>query len=132
VGRTHTGAVREQLQPVGRIHIGEVCEELSPMRGTFTLEPGQSVRRPPTEGQGAAQTINDELTVTPIPHCPALLGARRERNGVELSSGRRKGWGEDVFNIWIYFSLTYSNSVSDELNSFVSPSSVCFVHDSRW
>jgi len=34
MGRTHAGAVHEELQPVGRTHIGEVCGELSPVRGT--------------------------------------------------------------------------------------------------
>jgi len=31
---THTGAVREELQPVGRTHISEVHGRLSPMRGS--------------------------------------------------------------------------------------------------
>jgi len=74
MGRTHAGAVPEELQPVRRTHIGEVCGELSPMTGTFTLEQGQSVRSPPPEEEGAAQTKYDELTVTPIPHPPVLLG----------------------------------------------------------
>jgi len=53
---THAGAVGEELQPVGRTDVGEVCGELSPMRGTFTLEQGKSVRSPPPEGQGEAET----------------------------------------------------------------------------
>jgi len=69
VGMTHAGAVHEELQPVGRTHVGEVCGELSPVRGTFTLEQGKSVRSPPPEEEGAAETTCDELTVTPIP-CP--------------------------------------------------------------
>jgi len=77
VGRTHAGAVCEELQPVGRTHAGEVCGELSPVRGTFTLEQGQSVRSPPPEDEGAAETSCDELTVTPIPRPPALLVGRR-------------------------------------------------------
>jgi len=74
VGRTHTGAVCEELQPMGRTHAGEVCGELSPVRGIFTLEQGQSVRSPPPEEEGAAETKFDELTVTPIPHPPVLRG----------------------------------------------------------
>jgi len=30
---THTGAVREELQPVGRTHVGTVRGRLSPMGG---------------------------------------------------------------------------------------------------
>jgi len=55
--RTHAGAaVPEGLHPVGRTHAGagEECEE-----------------------EGAAETTCDELTATPIPHRPALLGGRR-------------------------------------------------------
>jgi len=76
VGRTHAGAVCEGLHPMGRTHAGEVCGGLSPVRGTFTLEQGQSVRSPPLEGQGAAETMCDELTVTPIPHPPVPLRGR--------------------------------------------------------
>jgi len=44
------------------------------------LEQGQSVRSPPPEEEGAAETMCDELTATPIPRCPVPLGGRRERN----------------------------------------------------
>jgi len=64
------GQVREELQPMGRTHIGEVCGGLCPMRGTFMLEQGKSVRSPPPEEEGAAETTCDELTVTPIPRPP--------------------------------------------------------------
>jgi len=74
VGRTHAGAVCEELQLVGGTHIGEDCGELSPVRRTFTLEQGKSVRSPPLEGQRAAATTCDELTVTSIPHPPVPLG----------------------------------------------------------
>ena len=56
------------------------------------------MRSPPPEGQGAAETACDELTVTPIPCPPALLrgkGVDREP-GVKLSPGRREWWGECV------------------------------------
>jgi len=91
VGRTHAGAVREELQPVGRTHVGEVCGELSPMRGIFTLEQGKSVRSPAPEEEGAAETTCDELTITPIPRPPALLGGGGRETGVKLSLGRREG-----------------------------------------
>jgi len=76
VGRTHAGAVCEELQPVGRTYVGEVCGELSPMKGTFTLEQEKSVRSLPPEGQGAAETKCDELTITPITHPPAPVRGR--------------------------------------------------------
>ena len=44
------------------------------------LEQGQSVRSPPTEEEGMAETTCDELTATPIPCPPALLGGRGWRN----------------------------------------------------
>jgi len=42
-----------------------------------SLEQGQSVRSPPPEEEGAAETTCDELTAVPIPHPPALLAGRR-------------------------------------------------------
>jgi len=79
MGRTHAGAVHEELQSVGRTHIGEVHAELSPVRGTFMLEQGKSVRSPPPEVEGAAEKC-DEVTVTPILHPPCAawgVGGRR-------------------------------------------------------
>jgi len=61
------------------------------------LEQGQSVRSPPPEEEGAAETTCDELTVTPIPHPPALLGGRRERNGSKAEPGKKGGVGGKVF-----------------------------------
>jgi len=77
MGRTHAGAVHEELQPKGRTLVGEVCGELSPVRGTFTLEQGKSVRSPPPEKEGAAETTCDELTVTPIPRPPEPFRGKR-------------------------------------------------------
>jgi len=132
VGRTHTGAVHEDLQPVDRTHFGEVCGELFPVRGTFTPEQGKSMRRPPPEEEGAAETTCDGLTVTPIPRPPVLLGGRRERNASEAEAGKKGGVGGRCVKIWIYFSLFYSDLIGDKLNSLFSPSSVCFVCDSNW
>ena len=42
-----------------------------------TLEQGKSVRSPPPEEEGAAETTWDELTATHIPRLPAPLGGRR-------------------------------------------------------
>jgi len=41
------------------------------------LELRKSVRSPPSEEEGAAETTCDKLTSTPIPHLPALLRGRR-------------------------------------------------------
>jgi len=84
---------------MGRTHVGEVCGELSPVRGTFTIEQGKSVRSPPPEGQGAAETTCDELTVSPIPHPPVLCGVGRERNGSEAEPGKKGGVGGRCFKI---------------------------------
>jgi len=63
----------------------------------LTLEQGRSVRRPPAEEEGAAETKCDELTITPFPHPPVPLGgSRRERNGMEvepMEEGRCGGEG---------------------------------------
>jgi len=84
MGRTHTGSVCEELQRVGRTHVGEFCGELSPVRGTSTLGQGKCVKSPPPEEEGAAKTMCEELTATPIPRTPARLGGRRERNENEI------------------------------------------------
>jgi len=85
---THAGAVREELQPMGRTCIGEVHGEQSPVRGTFMLEQGKSVRSLPPKGQGAAETMCDELTVTSIPRPPAPLW-RGEGGGTGFREKKR-------------------------------------------
>jgi len=67
------------------------------------LEQGKSVRSPPPEGQGAAETTCDELTVTPIPHPPAPLRGKRERNGSETEPGKKGGLGGKVFEDLVLF-----------------------------
>jgi len=50
------------------------------------LEQGQSVRNPPSEEEEAAETVCDELTATPTPHPPVMLGwevGRETRSEVE-------------------------------------------------
>ena len=41
------------------------------------LEQGKSVRSPPSEEEGAAETMWDELTATPVPAPCATAGERR-------------------------------------------------------
>jgi len=55
---------------------GEECEESSPKE------------------EGAAETTWDELTVTPIPCPPVMLGGRRQRNKSEVEPGKKGGPGE--------------------------------------
>jgi len=63
------------------------------------LEQRKSVRSPPPEEEGAAETTCDELTVTPIP-CPHVpLGGRRERNGSEAEPGKKGRVGRRCFKI---------------------------------
>jgi len=83
--------VPEGLHHVVRTHFREVSGELSPARGTFTLEQGRSVRSPPPEGQGAAETTCDELTTTPFPIRLHHSGEGSRETGVKLSPGRRRG-----------------------------------------
>jgi len=61
------------------------------------LEQEQSGRHLPPEGQGAAETTCNELTTTPIPHLPVLLGGRRERNRSEAEPGKKGGVGGKCF-----------------------------------
>jgi len=77
MGRTHAVAVHEELQSMGRTHDGEVCGETVSCERDLTLEQGQSVKSPPPEEEGVAETMCDELTITPIPCPPAPLGVGR-------------------------------------------------------
>lgn len=75
------------------------------------LEQGKSVRSL-LMSRKEQQIKRDELTTTPVPYAPVLLGGRRWRNLVKkLSLGR--GVGEKCFKIWIYFSLSYCNLVGN-------------------
>jgi len=97
------------------------------------LEQGQSVRSPPPQEEGVAETTCDELTVTPIPHPPVLLaGGGHRETGLKLSPGRREGWGEGVLRLSFHFLLSYSDLIGDKINFLLSPSSVCFVCDGNW
>ena len=68
------------------------------------LEQGQSVRRPPPQKEGAAETTCDELTATPVPHLPVLLGVggRRYRNRVKVEPGKKGGVGGRCFKIVLF------------------------------
>ena len=49
------------------------------------------------EEEGVEETTCDELTATPIPCPPVLLGGRRERNGSEAEPGKKGGVGGRCF-----------------------------------
>jgi len=94
----HTGAVCEELQPLEGLTLGKFVDSCLHERDP-TLETRKSVRSPPPEEEGVAETTCDELTVTPTPCPPVLLGKGGQggrETGVKLSPGRREGWGEGV------------------------------------
>ena len=82
-----------------------------------TLELGKSVRSPPPEEEGAAETACDELTPTPVPvplhHC----GGGGRGTGNKAEPGKKGGvGGRCVFKIWFYFSSSYSDLIGNKLN----------------
>jgi len=77
--------------------LGQFVKSCSPWEG-LTLEQGQSVRSPPPEEEGEADTTCVELTTTPIPHPPAPLEGRRERKiGSKVKPGNEGGVGRRRF-----------------------------------
>ena len=86
------------------------------------LEQGKSVRSPPPEEEGAAETTCDELTTTPIsvPLCRWRGGGRGTRSKAE--PGKKGGaGGRCAFKIRFYFSSFYSDLVANKLNWFIFP-----------
>jgi len=53
---THEGAVCEELQPMGRTHHWRSVWRTVSHERDLTLEQGKSVRSPPSEEEGAAET----------------------------------------------------------------------------
>jgi len=90
------------------------------------VEQGKSVRSPPPEEEGVAETT--ETFLIPLHH---LRGGGRKK-GVKLIPGRREGWWKAVFKICFYYSLSYPDLIGDKLNFFFSPSSGCFVCGGNW
>ena len=83
------------------------------------LEQGNDERSPPPEDEEAAETMHDELTITPIPRSPcATGGGQRLKPGVKLSPGRWEGWGEGVLRVDFIFSFLYSVLTSNKLYEF--------------
>jgi len=84
-------------------------------------------KSPPPEKEEEAEAMCNGLTAAPFPVPLHHSGEGCRETGVKSTLGRREGWGECVFRIWIYFSLSYSDLIGDELNCLFSPSSVSFV-----
>ena len=59
-------------------------------------EQGKSVRSPPPEEEGAAETTCDELTTTPIPRPPVPLRGEDVEAGSEVEPGKMGGVGGGV------------------------------------
>jgi len=56
----------------------------------LTLEQGKSMRNPPPEEEGAAETRCDELTSTPVLRPPVpFRGGRQRKMGLKLSPAFR-------------------------------------------
>ena len=61
------------------------------------LEQGNDERSPPPEDEELAETLCDELTVTPIPRPPVLLRGAEVEAGSEVEPGKMGGVGGGVF-----------------------------------
>lgn len=56
----------------------------------------QCMRSAPHEENGAAETMFEELILTPILCPPVPFGGIGKESGVKLSPGRREGWEKGV------------------------------------
>ena len=111
--------------------VRSLCRTLSRERDP-RLEQGQRVRSPPLrrKERPSQRVMNWLQPPFPVPlHCSGRGGREYES---EVEPGKKGVGGRRCFKIWIYFSLSYSDLVGDELNSLFSPSSVWFVRDSNW
>ena len=91
------------------------------------LEPGKSVRSPPPEEEGVAETTWEELTQTP--HSPSPCAARQgeevEKTRSKVKPGKKGGVGGRCFKIWFYFSLSCSDLTGNKLIFFPKSSLFC-------
>lgn len=60
------------------------------------------------------EAMCDKLTAVPAPHPPTPLWGWREKNQGEVQPGKKGGVGEDVLQIWFYFSLSYSGLICNK------------------
>lgn len=94
---THSAAIQE-VQSVGRDNF---VEDYLPWEGSFA-RPGKDVRR-----KNGQRQCGDPTTCILHPPVPLREGGREFGNRVEPM--KKKEVGEDVFKIWFYFSLSYSD-----------------------
>ncbi|GAB0185470.1 zinc finger and BTB domain-containing protein 5 [Grus japonensis] len=66
----------KNCSPWEGLTLEKLVEDCLPWEGPYAGA-GKSVRSPPPEEEGAAETTYDELTTTPIPHLPVPLWGRR-------------------------------------------------------
>ena len=99
-----------------------------------TLEQGKSVRSPPPEEEGAAETTCDELTATPIPVPLRCWQGGGRGIGSKAEPGKKgEVGGRCVFKIRFYFASSYPDLVVTKLNWFIFPQNqVCFACDCKW
>ena len=67
------------------------------------LEQGKSVRSPPPEEEGAAETMCGELIATPIPCPPVPLQGGGREFGSEVEPGKKGGVGGRCFSDLVLF-----------------------------
>ena len=110
-GRTHAGAVPEELHPVGRTHAGAVCGGLSLVSGTLLWSGGGLWR-------GRSGRDNTWWT-NHSPHSPSpctTQGEEVEKIRSEAEPRKKGRVGGRCFKIWFYFSLSYCDLIGDKLN----------------
>jgi len=71
----------------------------------FTLEQGKSVRIPPPEEEGVAETVCDELTTSPIPCPPVPLRERTQQNENDVKPRKKGEMRGKCFNIVLFLTF---------------------------
>ena len=74
-----------------------------PREKDATVEQEKSVRSPPPEEEGAADTTCDELTQTLIPRPPAPLGGGGRKFGSKVKPRKKGGVGGRCFSDLVLF-----------------------------
>lgn len=68
--------------------------------------------------EGAAEAICDELTTTLIPVHLLCLGEGGREAVSEVEPGKKGEVGRRCFQMWVYFSISYSDLIGSKLTSF--------------
>ncbi|KAK4827950.1 hypothetical protein QYF61_022565 [Mycteria americana] len=85
----------KNCSPWGGLMVEKFMENCLPWRDPM-LEQGKSVRSPPPEEEGAAETTCDELTATPIPLSPVPLGGGGREFGSKVKPRKKGGVGRST------------------------------------